>query len=149
MRNATEAQRTRKRHVTRHRRRARKGAGKTYNGVTDEQIYARDSWTCQMPVCLCPAGRAIDPAITRPDQWSRSINHIIPLPRGTDAQDNKRAAHLRCNMAAAKQARAARSTEEICPDRPKVAAGRLAGLTVSTLRSAATSLNLLARRLDP
>lgn len=34
-----------------------------YDGVTDEQIYDRDGWQCQLPECLCPDGRAIDPAL--------------------------------------------------------------------------------------
>lgn len=89
----------RKRQYVRARRRARKGAGKTYDGVTDEQIYERDNWRCRMPECLHPAGRTIDPELGC-WPWRRSIDHVIPLSRGgPDSQDNKRAAHLQCNVA--------------------------------------------------
>jgi hypothetical protein len=88
------------RNLTRARRRARKGGGKTYDGVTDRQIYQRDAWECQIPACQCPAGRAINPKLRNPDPWSASIDHIIPLSlNGSDDARNKRASHLRCNAA--------------------------------------------------
>ena len=91
----------RKRQYVRARRRARKGAGKTYDGVTDEQIFERDRWECQMPACLHTAGRAIEPQLDH-GPWRRSVDHIVPLSRGgSDRQGNKRAAHLKCNVAAA------------------------------------------------
>lgn len=89
----------RKRHYIRARRRARKGAGKTYDGITDEQIYERDEWACQMVTCLCPTGRAINSSLAE-GPWRRSIDHILARSRGgPDTAANKRAAHLRCNMA--------------------------------------------------
>lgn len=69
--------------------------------VPDKAIYERDGWVCQMPVCTCPSGRAIDPELASPHKWSASIDHAIPLGEGgPDTADNKRAAHVRCNVLA-------------------------------------------------
>jgi hypothetical protein len=76
--------------------------------VNDFRIYERDFWACQMPECLHPEGRAIDPAtyVRRPSQgepmdpWRASIDHIVPLAKGGwDIAANKRAAHALCNEA--------------------------------------------------
>jgi hypothetical protein len=65
----------------------------------DLMIYVRDSWLCQMPDCLHPDGRAIDPAVLWPAPWSVSTDHVLPRSRGgTNQEANKRAAHLRCNI---------------------------------------------------
>ena len=86
------------RNMTRDRRRAKNGT--TSDGITDEQIYARDQWQCLMPVCLCPDGRTIQQNTASSNPWSRSIDHIVPRFIYTDErQTNKRAAHLRCNIA--------------------------------------------------
>jgi HNH endonuclease len=73
----------------------------TYDGVTDEAVYTRDKWTCRMPVCKCPDGRAIDPRLQGEDaDWAPSIDHVVPLRfGGPDTGDNKRAAHRYCNEA--------------------------------------------------
>lgn len=101
----------------RHRRKARPGDEQTYDGVSDFKIYSRDHWSCQMPECLCPDGRAIDPASfqRRPergmtlDPWRASIDHIIPLADGGwDIASNKRAAHALCNEAAQEHYRLSR-----------------------------------------
>ena len=92
----------------RHRRKARPGGEATYDGVTDFKIYSRDFWSCQMPECLCPEGRAIDPASFQHKRqgetggpWRASVDHIIPLSEGGwDIAANKRAAHQLCNEAA-------------------------------------------------
>jgi 5-methylcytosine-specific restriction endonuclease McrA len=86
------------------RRRARRGPAATYDGVTDSEIYRRDSWTCQMPACLCPDGRAIDPELTGHGTlpWAPSVDHIVPVVLGgRDDAANKRAAHQLCNADAA------------------------------------------------
>jgi hypothetical protein len=82
----------------------RRDPGSTYDGVTDAEIYHRDSWTCRMPRCLCPDGRAIDPALAgRGSQsWAPSVDHMTPLAQGgRDDAANKRAAHQLCNADAA------------------------------------------------
>lgn len=63
------------------------------------RVYRRDNWTCRMPECLCPDGRAIDPALRGIDgPWAPSIDHITELARGgEDSLRNMRAAHKRCN----------------------------------------------------
>jgi 5-methylcytosine-specific restriction endonuclease McrA len=69
---------------------------RTWDGVTDPQIYQRDGWECQIPGC--------DLGPMRPDLGHRhplypTIDHIVPLSRGgEDTQANKRAAHLECNI---------------------------------------------------
>jgi hypothetical protein len=67
----------------------------------DSAVYHRDRWQCRMPQCLCPAGRAIDPALRGdPGPWSPSIDHVVLLADGgPDTPDNKRAAHKRCSQA--------------------------------------------------
>lgn len=66
---------------------------------THSLVYRRDKWTCRMEECLCPEGRAIDPALRGTDgPWSPSIDHIVPLSfNGDDDPRNMRAAHKRCN----------------------------------------------------
>jgi HNH endonuclease len=63
------------------------------------RIYLRDEWTCKMPVCQCPDGRAIDPALRGKDSsWAPSIDHIIlRAAGGTKRDENMRAAHRMCN----------------------------------------------------
>ena len=92
-----EADRTKSKVQARRRRAARET---TWDGVTDSEIFARDDWTCQMPVCLNPNTRSITKA-PWPDPWSRSVDHIVKLSEGgSDDVGNKRAAHLRCNISA-------------------------------------------------
>src|ERR1700723_2328184 len=81
----------------------RNSPGSTYDGVTDAEIYRRDNWTCRMPRCLCPDGRAIDPGLAScPVSWAPSVDHVIPLVQGgRDDAANKRAAHQLCNADAA------------------------------------------------
>jgi 5-methylcytosine-specific restriction endonuclease McrA len=65
-----------------------------WDGVTDAEILDRDDWVCW----LCEL--AIDPELHWPDGASRSVDHVVPLSRGgDDTAANKRAAHLRCNIA--------------------------------------------------
>ena len=67
----------------------------TFDGVTDEQIWERDGWVCQIPGC----GNAIRRDVRHPDPDSASIDHIVPFSLGgTDIAPNKRAAHLACNV---------------------------------------------------
>jgi len=71
----------------------------TWDGVTDEWIMDRDGWSCRMVVCF-KESRHIDREAAWPDPGSRSIDHVIPLSLGgSDTAANKRAAHLRCNIA--------------------------------------------------
>lgn len=68
----------------------------TWDGVTDQQVFVRDDWQCQVPGCgFGPLRRDL----AWPDALSPSIDHIVPLSRGgTDVAPNKRAAHLYCNV---------------------------------------------------
>jgi hypothetical protein len=81
--------------------RARKaGRRNTWDGVTDWQILDRDDWLCQIPGCELGPIRA---DLAHPDPLSPSVDHIIPITRAApdfpvDAQENKRAAHLICNL---------------------------------------------------
>jgi 5-methylcytosine-specific restriction endonuclease McrA len=69
----------------------------------------RDGWQCQMPACLCPSGRAIDPALRGTnDPWAPSVDHIVERRQGGAwAAENVRAAHAKCNEAADSLKRAA------------------------------------------
>lgn len=66
-------------------------------------IYERDGWQCQMPQCLCPDGRDIDPALRgQDDPWAPSVDHVIWRSEGGPShRENLRAAHRQCNMSAA------------------------------------------------
>jgi 5-methylcytosine-specific restriction endonuclease McrA len=63
-------------------------------------VYKRDEWTCQMPQCLCPYGRAISRRLKgKKNPWAPSVDHIVPLAvGGTSAPANLRAAHQLCNV---------------------------------------------------
>lgn len=63
-------------------------------------VYKRDAWMCRMPVCYCPDGRQLDPALAgQDDPWAPSIDHIVPRALGgSDARPNLRAAHKLCNV---------------------------------------------------
>ena len=85
-------------------RRARLAPG-TYDGVTDEEIFDRDRWLCQMPVCLHPLSRALYPNDhgdkSTSDPWRATIEHVMRLiDGGADDAANKIAAHHACNAAA-------------------------------------------------
>lgn len=68
----------------------------TWDGVTDEQIWERDSWKCLIPGCKLGLVRRDR---KYPHPLSPSVDHIAPLSRGgTDISQNKRSAHLVCNV---------------------------------------------------
>lgn len=55
-------------------------------------LYERDGWTCQL--CSGP----VDPSLHYTDDWSASLDHIIPRSRGgSHDEDNLRLAHRWCN----------------------------------------------------
>lgn len=57
------------------------------------EVLERDSWTCQ--ICFGP----IDSQALWPDQWSPSMDHIIPVIRGgSHGIANLQASHLGCNI---------------------------------------------------
>jgi 5-methylcytosine-specific restriction endonuclease McrA len=63
-------------------------------------VLDRDGWQCQMPVCLCPAGRAIDPGLPVTGPWGASADHVRERSRGgRNSMGNLRAAHRACNGA--------------------------------------------------
>ena len=98
------------------RKRRRHGGGSIYDGVPDEDIYARDRWECQMPVCLRLDGRAIDRALKGKGRnpWGPSIDHIVPLADGgPDTEPNKRAAHRQCNTSAGRSRMMEREKETV------------------------------------
>lgn len=69
----------------------------TWDGITDEEILERDGWRCQIPGCK---RRPIRKDLKSPHPRSKSIDHIIPESLGgDDIAENKRAAHLGCNIA--------------------------------------------------
>lgn len=65
-------------------------------------VLERDGWTCRMPACLHPGGRAIDPALPGTARWGPSVDHVIEIARDGDRVDpaNLRAAHRHCNVSA-------------------------------------------------
>lgn len=65
-------------------------------------VLERDAWTCRMPRCLHPGGRAIDPALPGTARWGPSVDHVIEIARHGQREDpaNLRAAHRHCNVAA-------------------------------------------------
>ena len=70
--------------------------------IVRSEVFERDRWACQMPVCLHPeeeGGRAIDPALARSSSpWAPSLDHIIQRQWGGKYRlDNLRAAHQKCN----------------------------------------------------
>jgi hypothetical protein len=68
----------------------------TWDGITDEQIYERDGYMCQIPGCDLGLIRR---DLKFPEPLSPSIDHIVPTSRlGPDTEPNKRAAHLTCNL---------------------------------------------------
>lgn len=71
----------------------RRGAAIAGPSLTIEQLGARDGWRCH----LCR--RRVDPSLRAPHPRSRSFDHLIPVSHGgTDAPENLRLAHLRCNV---------------------------------------------------
>jgi hypothetical protein len=73
----------------------------TWDGITDEEIFERDGWRCQVPGCK---KREIRRDLKYPDPRFPSIDHIVPLSLGgDDTAANKRASHLRCNVARGNQ----------------------------------------------
>lgn len=67
------------------------------------RILRRDRWQCRMPECLCPDGRAIDPALLHTNgTWAPTVDHIRQRADGGDNRDgNLRAAHRMCNKSPA------------------------------------------------
>lgn len=58
------------------------------------RVYRRDNWVCQ----LC--GNPMSRAYSRDDDWSPTLDHIIPRSRGgSDDLGNLRSAHMWCNAA--------------------------------------------------
>lgn len=56
------------------------------------EVAERDDWICQ----LC--SRPIDPALSAPDPWSLTVDHIVPVSRdGHHSFENVQAAHWSCN----------------------------------------------------
>lgn len=80
--------------------RARRAAkAMTWDGVADDEIFERDGWRCQVPECLFRS-RVIPRSIKYPDPRSASVDHIVPLSiEPDDTSANKRASHLKCNVA--------------------------------------------------
>ena len=73
----------------------------TWDGITDEEILERDGWRCQIPECK---RRPIRKDLKYPHLRSKSVDYIVPLSLGgDDTAENKRAAHLGCNMARGNQ----------------------------------------------
>ncbi len=82
---------------------ASKSRHRTRNRRTDNLVYHRAGWQCQMPECMCPDGRQIDRSLRNTvEPWAPTIDHIIPMSEGgSDELVNKRAAHRICNQDAA------------------------------------------------
>jgi hypothetical protein len=75
-------------------------AGAASERWTTLEILERDGWTCRIPDCRCPAGRAIDPAAGVRTPWSGAADHIQPMNKGgSNLKSNMQAAHMACNGA--------------------------------------------------
>ena len=75
----------------RKRKALRLGVG--HEPYTNNYIFNRDRWTCQ----LC--GEKINKRLKWPNPRSKSLDHIMPLSKGgNDSPTNVQASHLRCNM---------------------------------------------------
>lgn len=81
----------------RRRYKARK-VGIPHESWTTLEILERDGWTCLIPDCRCPDGRAIDPASKPNTNWQGVVDHIQPISKGgPDLKINLQAAHRACN----------------------------------------------------
>lgn len=73
------------------------------------KVLRRDDWTCRMPVCLHVVDeesgkveRRIDRKLGPESPWAATVDHIIPRALGGSSElVNLRAAHAKCNNAAA------------------------------------------------
>jgi 5-methylcytosine-specific restriction endonuclease McrA len=67
--------------------------------LAKRQVWVRDRWQCRMPECLCPDGRAIDPALDSTNSpWAPSVDHIVRFADGGNSHHtNLRSAHRECN----------------------------------------------------
>lgn len=64
------------------------------------EVFDADGWVCQ----LC--GGPVDPDLRAPDQYSVSLDHIVPMEHGGDhVRENVQTAHLTCNVAKGNQQR--------------------------------------------
>jgi hypothetical protein len=65
-------------------------------------VLDRDAWTCRMPRCLHPAGRAIDTTLPGTAKWGPSVDHVIEVALDGPREDPAflRAAHRHCNVSA-------------------------------------------------
>lgn len=76
-----------------HRRRALKRGASIGEPFTNEDIFERDRWACQ----LC--GYVIDPEVKWPHPKSASLDHVVPLSRGgAHSRANTQLACLECNV---------------------------------------------------
>jgi hypothetical protein len=131
---------------------------RSYDGVTDEQIYDRDNWQCQLPECLHPedeGGRAIDPALRGTNGlWTPAIHHIKPLSAGgLSNAANKQAAHSRCSSMANRDAQMAAARISTDPE-PGAVQVRLLGLpddidSALAVLAAAGEWKMASRSLSP
>lgn len=66
--------------------------GVAYERIDRGEIMDRDGWVCA--ICDKP----IDPALTRPDPMSGSLDHVVPMSKGgPHLKYNVQAAHYGCN----------------------------------------------------
>lgn len=78
--------------TTRHARRLREGAGQPERFAARD-VFERDGWRCG----IC--GEPVDPNLKWPDEWSASLDHVLPLAAGGwHTVDNTQCAHLICNI---------------------------------------------------
>ena len=77
-------------------RRVRKRTGPV-EPYRDEDVFERDDWRCQVPMCLARS-RRIDRRLLGTAKWGPTIDHLVPVSEGgPDAPANVRAAHRYCN----------------------------------------------------
>lgn len=74
------------------RRRAVLAGARTADVFTNDEIFNRDGWVCQ----LC--GEPVDSGLEWPHPMYKSLDHRVPLNRGgAHTKDNVQLAHLSCN----------------------------------------------------
>jgi hypothetical protein len=96
----------------------RKLKKRNWDGVTDDQIFQRDDWQCQLAECLCPDGRHLDQSLRGAigGPWVPAIHHVVRLADGgLSNAGNKLAAHSQCSSMANREIQRAQARKAADP----------------------------------